>query len=77
MATSSDRRIFTAAKEEVRSSPKSDKYLEGRGQGVDEFVKQEQDCPKTFFLVNSVYTNNVPWAPGDTTSKVSCCVEPS
>ena len=40
--------------------------------------------PKTFVLVNSVYTNNVINAgvfmcrdPGDNTSKVSCCVEPS
>ena len=40
-------------------------------------------CPKTLVLVNSVYLNNVLNAcvhvsdPGDTTSKVSCCVEPS
>ena len=36
-------------------------------------------CSKTFFLVNSVYIDNVLNArdPGDTTSKVSCCVEPS
>lgn len=46
MATSRDWRILTAAKEEVRSSTKSEKTAEEGGQEMDGFVKQEQDFPQ-------------------------------